>query len=110
TLVPWGSRAILIRAGRGTARPADGLAAEVLSETGRKVAMQVRELMTRDVQVCGPRDDLNRAAQIMWDHDCGVVPVVDSERRPIGMVTDRDVCMAAYTQGKPLSAIRAEEV
>ncbi len=72
--------------------------------------MQVRELMTRDVQVCGPRDDLNRAAQIMWDHDCGVVPVVDSERRPIGMVTDRDVCMAAYTQGKPLSAIRAEEV
>lgn len=72
--------------------------------------MKVRELMTSDVQVCGPRDDLNRAAQIMWDHDCGVVPVVDAERRPIGMLTDRDVCMAAYTQGKLLGAIHVEEV
>lgn len=71
--------------------------------------MQVRELMTRDVVVCGARDDLNRAAKIMWDHDCGVVPVVDAESRPIGMLTDRDVCMAAYTQGKLLGAIRVEQ-
>jgi CBS-domain-containing membrane protein len=38
----------------------------------------------------------------MWEADCGVVPVIDAESRVVGMITDRDVCMAAYTQGKPL--------
>jgi CBS domain-containing protein len=46
----------------------------------------------------------------MWDHDIGSVPVVDAERRVVGMITDRDVCMAAYTQGKPLSEIPVANV
>src|SRR5262249_29514336 len=50
-------------------------------------------------------DTLHRAAQIMWDRDCGAVPVVDAEGRAVGLVTDRDLCMAAYTRGRPLSAI-----
>jgi CBS domain-containing protein len=46
------------------------------------------------------------AAQIMWEHDCGVVPVVDAERRVVGIVTDRDLCMAAYTKGLALARMR----
>jgi CBS-domain-containing membrane protein len=42
----------------------------------------------------------------MWENDCGVVPVVDDDGRVVGMITDRDVCMAAYTQGRLLSQIR----
>jgi CBS domain-containing protein len=42
----------------------------------------------------------------MWDNDCGCVPVVDQKRRVVGIITDRDVCMAAYTQGGPLRALR----
>jgi CBS-domain-containing membrane protein len=38
----------------------------------------------------------------MWNHDCGCLPVVDEQRRVIGMITDRDVCMAALTQGRRL--------
>lgn len=45
----------------------------------------------------------------MWEEPCGAVPVVDDQRRPIGFLTDRDVCMAAYTQGRPLKEIRAEK-
>jgi CBS domain-containing protein len=41
----------------------------------------------------------------MWDHDCGCIPVVDNEGKLVGMITDRDICMAAYTQGKPLAEI-----
>jgi CBS-domain-containing membrane protein len=41
----------------------------------------------------------------MWEHDCGCVPVVDEHGAPVGMVTDRDVCMAAYTQGRALFEI-----
>ena len=64
--------------------------------------MNVGQLMTRDPATCGTDDSLNRAAQIMWEKDCGCVPIVDAERRPIAMITDRDLCMAAYTQGRPL--------
>lgn len=44
------------------------------------------------------------AARIMWDKDLGSLPVVDEEGRVIAMITDRDICMAAYTQGVPLAA------
>ncbi len=67
--------------------------------------MNVEQLMTTPVQTCCDTDMLNRAAQIMWEGDCGAVPVVDSNKRPIGMITDRDICMASYTQGKPLFQI-----
>jgi CBS domain-containing protein len=67
--------------------------------------MKVEEVMSVDLETCRPEDTLNRAAQIMWEHDCGVVPVVDAESRVVGMVTDRDICMAAYTQGRSLSEI-----
>jgi CBS domain-containing protein len=64
--------------------------------------MNASELMTTAVQSCRADENLQRAMQIMWDHDCGVVPVVDRDSRVIGMVTDRDVAVAAYTQGRPL--------
>jgi CBS-domain-containing membrane protein len=70
--------------------------------------MQVEQIMNRHVKVCRPQDSLNKAAQIMWEEPCGAVPVVDEQSRPIGFLTDRDICMAAYTQGKPLAALRVE--
>jgi CBS domain-containing protein len=70
--------------------------------------MNVDQIMNRDVKVCRPQDSLNRAAQIMWENSCGAVPIVDEQSRPVGFLTDRDVCMAAYTQGKPLGALLVE--
>lgn len=64
--------------------------------------------MTHDVWACKTHDSLNAAARIMWDHDCGCAPVVDAHGRLAGIVTDRDICMAAYTQGVPLEAIPLE--
>jgi CBS domain-containing protein len=64
--------------------------------------MKVAQAMTKNPGVCTIDDSLDRAAQIMWELDCGCVPVVDASGRAIAMVTDRDVCMAAYTQGKAL--------
>lgn len=60
---------------------------------------RVSELMTQEVVACSVGDSLRRALQIMWDHDCGAVPVVDSDDKPIAMITDRDLSMAAYTRG-----------
>jgi CBS domain-containing protein len=72
--------------------------------------MNLDELMTRKVETCGPDDMLSCAAQIMWDRDCGCVPVVDSERRLVGVITDRDICMAAYTKGRPIQQIAVQDV
>lgn len=65
--------------------------------------MNVRELMNTSVTTCSPTDSLARAAQIMWERDCGVVPVVDAEGRVLAMITDRDICMAAFWQEKLLA-------
>jgi CBS domain-containing protein len=71
--------------------------------------MQVQELMTRPAVTCRSTDPLNTAAQLMWDHDCGAVPVVDDSGSLVGLITDRDICMAAYTQGRRLEEIPAAE-
>ena len=70
--------------------------------------MNVETLMSRQPKSVLPTDSMNHAAQLMWDHDVGSVPVVDDERRVIGMLTDRDICMAAYTQGRPLRDLPVE--
>lgn len=72
--------------------------------------MQVKDLMTASPEVCTLDDTANEAARIMWERDCGAVPVVDRNGRAAGIITDRDICMAAYFQGEPLSQIRVSEV
>lgn len=64
--------------------------------------MRVKEVMTREVRSCHLSDSMNTAAQIMWEIGCGVVPVLDENEKLVGMITDRDICMAAYASGKPL--------
>ncbi len=67
--------------------------------------MIVADIMTRETRGCAVAATLNEAARLMWENDCGAVPVLDASGRPVGMVTDRDVAMAAYLQGGELSAI-----
>ncbi len=67
--------------------------------------MKVEKLMTKQVATCKAQDSLHAAAQMMWEHDCGCVPVVDENSKVIGVITDRDICMAAYFQDKPLRAM-----
>lgn len=61
--------------------------------------MNVEQLMSRPAITCTPLDTLHTAAQLMWNHDCGVLPVVGEKGELVGMITDRDICMATYTQG-----------
>lgn len=73
--------------------------------------MKVAELMSRPAHCCGLYDPLTEAARVLWDHDCGLVPVVEPVTNALlGVLTDRDICMAAYTRGLPLSAIAVDSV
>jgi len=67
--------------------------------------MKVEDLMTTEAGSSRPFDTADRSAKIMWERDCGAVPVVDQEGRVVAMVTDRDICMAALTQGRSLAEI-----
>ena len=67
--------------------------------------MQVQELMTRSVKACSLTDSLDRVARVMRDADLGCLPVLDGGLHVAGIVTDRDICLAAYRQGQPLAAI-----
>jgi len=69
--------------------------------------MTIGDSMTMDVAPCRATDSLNRAAQLMWDRRCGCVPVLDDAEQVVGMLSDRDVCMAAYTQGRRIDDIPA---
>ncbi|HEX6124333.1 MAG TPA: CBS domain-containing protein [Pyrinomonadaceae bacterium] len=64
--------------------------------------MNVREIMTKDPACCTPETPLQEVAQIMVEHDCGCVPVVDSEdsRMPVGMITDRDITTRTVAKGQ----------
>ncbi len=71
--------------------------------------MRVEKLMTRQVTTCGPDDTLDRAAQLMWDHDCGCLPVCDSANCVLSIITDRDICMSAFFRGMPLRELRVSD-
>jgi CBS domain-containing protein len=73
--------------------------------------MRVEQIMARPVQYCGPNDTLAWAAQLMWHHDCGCLPVCapDGPARVVGIITDRDICMCALFNNAPLADLRVSE-
>lgn len=72
--------------------------------------MNVRELCPPYVASCHPTDTLATAAGLLWEHDCGILPVVDAHHRLLGVLTDRDICMALATRNRIASSVLVEEV
>ena len=70
--------------------------------------MHVKELMTHPVVTCQIGDHLDVPARLMWEYDCGVIPAVGSDGRLEGMITDRDITMAALTKGQRLDQLPVE--
>ena len=63
---------------------------------------KVKEIMTRNPATCLADATLEFAAKLMLDHDCGEIPVIDNEKemKPIGVITDRDICKRSIALGK----------
>lgn len=72
--------------------------------------MKVQDIMTRDVAACAPDADVASVTKLMWDRDCGVIPVVDAAGQVAGMVTDRDICIGLATKGRTAAHVSAREV
>lgn len=67
--------------------------------------MNIAQIMNRSVETCRPDETLASAVARMWNCDIGCLVVVGEGGDVVGVVTDRDACMAAYTQGRPLHEI-----
>ncbi|MBA2238390.1 MAG: CBS domain-containing protein [Lysobacter sp.] len=68
-------------------------------------------IMTIDPAVCTPQTPLREVAQMMKRYDCGEIPVVESEqnRKPVGVVTDRDITIRVVAEaGDIMSAVAAD--
>lgn len=73
--------------------------------------MRIEQLMTKTPRTCRPGQSLSQAAQMMWNGDCGCLPVTadDGSERLLGMITDRDICMAIRLEGSELRELRVED-
>ena len=71
--------------------------------------MRVQDIMSEALKSCRCETNLAEAASIMWEADCGILPVIGDDGKVIGMITDRDIAMAVGTTNRIPSDIRAAE-
>lgn len=61
--------------------------------------MRVDQMMTKDPACCSRQTPLREVAQLMVANDCGCIPVVE-DGKPVGVITDRDICCRAVAEGR----------
>jgi CBS domain-containing protein len=72
--------------------------------------MNVRDAMIKSPAHCSPDTNLAAAVEIFWKRNCGVLPIVDSGEKLVGVVTDRDICVALGTRNRLPSEITVKDV
>ncbi len=72
--------------------------------------MKVSEVMTKAPAYCSAGATLAAAAEIMWNRNCGFLPVVSPQQRVVGVITDRDMCIAMATRNRLPSQVTVQEI
>ncbi len=64
--------------------------------------MKIQDIMTRDPSCVSPDSTVREAAQLMKRDDTGIIPVVNgsSDKRLLGVITDRDIAIRCVAEGK----------
>jgi CBS domain-containing protein len=72
--------------------------------------MTIKDVMTKPVATCRAETNLAEATALMWDNDCGVLPVAGETGELVGIVTDRDICIALGTKNVRASDLFVRDV
>lgn len=74
--------------------------------------MKIEQVMTSCPTFATTATTLADVARMMVDQDCGQIPVLggDSGRRPLGVVTDRDIVVRALAKGRNPMELKAGDV
>jgi CBS domain-containing protein len=73
--------------------------------------MRIEQLMTKVTRTCRSGHSLSEAAQMLWDNDGGCLPVTagDGSQRLLGIITDRDICMAIRLGAGAVPELRVDD-
>ncbi len=72
--------------------------------------MKVKDIMTQSAVCCSPDTNVGAAVELMWVHNCGMLPVVGTDQRLFGIVTDRDICIAMGTRNRLAGELTVGEI
>ncbi len=74
--------------------------------------MKIEEIMTKTPTCCVPETGLREVAQLMFEKDCGAIPIVENfdTNKPVGIITDRDITVNTVAQGKNALEMSAAEI
>ena len=65
--------------------------------------------MVKDAKFCSPKLNLAAVAEVLWKQGCGTLPVVENGR-VLGMITDRDICIALGTRNAKAAETLVKDV
>ena len=71
--------------------------------------MEIKNIMTKTVTTVTPEDTVERAAQIMKEHNVGSIPVCRGEEL-VGIITDRDITIRSASQGQNVHQQQVREI
>lgn len=60
--------------------------------------MRVQDVMRQSPRSCSPCTNLAAVTEQLWTYGCGALPVVDANGKVLGILTDRDICVAIGTR------------
>jgi CBS domain-containing protein len=62
--------------------------------------MKVKDIMSQNAVCCSANSNIGQAVELMWVHNCGMLPVIGPDHKLSGIITDRDICIAVGTRNK----------
>src|SRR4249920_3276744 len=66
--------------------------------------------MTQSAVCCNPETNVGTAVGLMWVRNCGMLPVVGPDQKLVGIVTDRDICIAMGTRNRLAGELSVGEI
>jgi hypothetical protein len=72
--------------------------------------MKVQDVMKQPAVCCSPDTNVGAAVELLWVNNCGMLPVVGTDGKLQGVVTDRDICIAMGTRNRLAGELTIREI
>ena len=72
--------------------------------------MKVKECMCNEVSCVNPETTINQVAKVMQEKHVGCIPVCDTNKNVVGLITDRDIVLRGVACNKDLNTTPISEI
>jgi len=81
------------------------LALQVVADARDPRQTRAESIMTSDPAACRPSDDVERAIEVMEERQVRRVPVVDNDKRLVGMIAQADIATRLHSTAKTAEVV-----